>query len=117
MTHSAMNNAFRKGEAKMKRSVKRGMMRGIAAALAICGASVLADGKGGQIVADFTKPHTWGNPHHVADVVSSDKGLSFTINGEDPWFFGPTVEIPAVPSEPRRMAFTPMARYWRPRLL
>ena len=38
MTHSAMNNAFRKGEAKMKRSVKRGMMRGIAAALALCGA-------------------------------------------------------------------------------
>ena len=119
MTHSAMNNAFRKGEAKMKRSVKRGMMRGIAAALALCGTSVLADGKGGQIVADFTKPDTWGNPHHVADVVSSDKGLSFTINGEDPWFFGPTVEISAVPSEPRRMAFTmtcaptPRASSWQ----
>ena len=57
-------------------------------------------------IADFTKPNKWGNPHHVANVVSSDKGLSFSINGEDPWFFGPAIEIPAVPAEPRRMTFT-----------
>ena len=57
-------------------------------------------------IADFTGRHGWGNPHHVANVVSSEKGLSFEIDGEDPWFFGPTVEIPAVPAEPRRMAFT-----------
>ena len=57
-------------------------------------------------IADFTGRHGWGNPHHVANVGSSEKGLSFEIDGEDPWFFGPTVEIPAVPAEPRRMAFT-----------
>ena len=57
-------------------------------------------------IADFTKSHKWGNPHHVSNVVSSDQGLSFAIDGEDPWFFGPTIEVPAVPSEPRRMVFT-----------
>ena len=57
-------------------------------------------------IADFTGRHGWGNPHHVANVVSSENGLSFTIDGEDPWFFGPTVEIPSVPAEPRRLTFT-----------
>ena len=57
-------------------------------------------------IADFTGRHGWGNPHHVANVGSSEKGLSFEIDGEDPWFFGPKVEIPAVPAEPRRMTFT-----------
>ena len=79
-------------------------------AVALCATAAVANRTPAQgvrtAIADFTKPHKWGNPHHVVDVVSSEKGLSFAINGEDPWFFGPTVEIPAVPAEPRRMTFT-----------
>ena len=59
-----------------------------------------------QVIADFTGKHGWGNPHDVVDLASSGEGLSFSINGEDPWFFGPHVEISAVPAEPRRLAFT-----------
>ena len=74
----------------------------VVASVALTGAASGAE----QLIADFTGRHGWGNPHHVLNVASSEKGLSFQINGEDPWFFGPTVEIPAVPAEPRRMAFT-----------
>lgn len=65
-----------------------------------------AEGGARQTVADFTGRHGWGNPHDVVNVASSGEGLSFSINGEDPWFFGPPVEISAVPAEPRRLAFT-----------
>ena len=68
----------------------------VVASVALTGAASGAE----QLIADFTGRHGWGNPHHVLNVVSSEKGLSFAINGEDPWFFGPTVEIPAVPAEP-----------------
>ena len=82
------------------------MKKSIIAVFAFAAASLAFAQEQACTIADFTKPHKWGNPHHVANVVSSDKGLSFSINGEDPWFFGPTVEIPAVPAEPRRMTFT-----------
>ena len=82
------------------------MKRLILASAVIAGACWVFAQEQACTIADFTKPHTWGNPHHVANVGSSEKGLSFEIDGEDPWFFGPTVEIPAVPAEPRRMAFT-----------
>ncbi len=82
------------------------MKRLILASAVIAGACWVFAQEQTYTIADFTKPHKWGNPHHVANVVSSEKGLSFTIDGEDPWFFGPTVEIPAVPAEPRRMTFT-----------
>ena len=57
-------------------------------------------------IADFTEKHGWGNPHHVVNVKSSGEGLTFAINGEDPWFFGPVVEAPSVPVEPRRLEFS-----------
>ena len=80
------------------------LVAGIATVAAF--AAVAAAGGVERAIADFTGRHGWGNPHHVANVVSSENGLSFTIDGEDPWFFGPTVEIPSVPAEPRRLAFT-----------
>ena len=90
----------------MKVKVKRTMKKSIIAVVAFAAASLALAQEQACTIADFTKPHKWGNPHHVANVASSEKGLSFAINGEDPWFFGPTVEIPAVPAEPRRMTFT-----------
>ncbi len=82
------------------------MKESIITVVALAAVSLVLAQEQACTIADFTKPHKWGNPHHVANVVSSEKGIVFTINGEDPWFFGPTVEIPAVPAEPRRMAFT-----------
>ena len=74
-------------------------------ALASALAATAAAGGAEQVIADFTGKHGWGNPHHVTNVISSDKGLSFAIDGEDPWFFGPKIEISPVPAEPRRLAF------------
>ena len=82
------------------------MKNSIIAVVAFAAANLALAQEQAYTIADFTKPHKWGNPHHVANVASSEKGLSFAIDGEDPWFFGPAIEIPAVPAEPRRLSFT-----------
>jgi hypothetical protein len=47
---------------------------------------------------DFTRAETvreWGNPHHIAALQPTDAGLEITIDGNDPYFFGPARDYPA----------------------
>ena len=56
-------------------------------------------------IADFTKPHKWGNPHQVADVASSAEGLSFAVTGEDPWLIGPMQNFSPPPAGVKHTRF------------
>ncbi|MBP5319798.1 MAG: hypothetical protein J6334_02335 [Kiritimatiellae bacterium] len=55
-------------------------------------------------LADFTGAHGWGSPHHVKDVVSSEKGLTFTVTGDDPWFVSPPLTFPAAPAGAKQVS-------------
>ena len=47
---------------------------------------------------DFTGPDTareWGSPHDIAALRGTAEGLEITINGPDPYFFGPGRNYPA----------------------
>ena len=46
---------------------------------------------------DFTKPEVareWRNPHHISALEPKPDGLEITINGDDPYFFGPPRDYP-----------------------
>ena len=46
---------------------------------------------------DFTKSEIareWRNPHHISALRPTADGLEITINGDDPYFFGPTRNYP-----------------------
>ncbi|MDA1277683.1 MAG: hypothetical protein O2960_27100 [Verrucomicrobia bacterium] len=46
---------------------------------------------------DFTQTATareWEQPHHISALRPTDAGLEITINGNDPYFFGPAREYP-----------------------
>ena len=47
---------------------------------------------------DFTRSditREWGNPHHISTLRAADTGLEITIDGNDPYFFGPARDYPA----------------------
>lgn len=46
---------------------------------------------------DFTDPAVraqWGQPHHVSSLRPTPEGLEITINGDDPYFYGPARDYP-----------------------
>ncbi len=70
----------------------------------VCSLAFLSAARGSEIpVADFTRPHDWGSPHHVKDVASSERGLSFTVTDEDPWFINTKVQFPTAPDNTKHM--------------
>ena len=59
------------------------------------------------VLGDFTKDDSgWRAAHHLKDVEVSSAGTSFTVTGNDPWFLGPKVSIPAAPAAVAKVRFT-----------
>ena len=61
----------------------------------------------GVVLGDFTQSSNgWRAANHMADVKVSEKGTSFTVTDNDPWFLGPKVSIPAAPDGATKVRFT-----------
>lgn len=59
------------------------------------------------VLGDFSKGDSgWKAAHHLKDVAASEKGTSFTVTDNDPWFLGPKVAIPAAPEGATKVRFT-----------
>jgi hypothetical protein len=46
---------------------------------------------------DFTRAHVcreWGTPHDISELLPTPQGLEVSIDGEDPYFFGPPRDYP-----------------------
>ena len=66
--------------------------------LIICAASALCTVSAAEVtLGDFTQSgNGWKAAHHLKDVEVSAEGTSFTVTGNDPWFLGPKVTLPAM---------------------
>ena len=61
----------------------------------------------GIVLGDFTKGDGgWKAAHHLKDVVVSEKGTSFTVTDNDPWFLGPKIAMPAATEGATKVRFT-----------
>ncbi len=58
-------------------------------------------------LGDFAKGDGgWKAAHHMKDVEVSAAGTTFTVTGNDPWFLGPKVSIPAATDGATKVRFT-----------
>ena len=61
----------------------------------------------GVVLGDFTQSgNGWRAANHMTDVEVSEKGTSFMVTNNDPWFLGPKVAIPAAPEGATKVRFT-----------
>ena len=85
---------------------RTGLREGFVAATLALGVS-FAVAAGEIVLGDFTKgDNGWRAAHHLKDVAVSEKGTSFTVTDNDPWFLGPKISIPAAPAGATKVRFT-----------
>ena len=92
----------------MKRTIMRPAMdRAVWLALGCASAFALQAPAEAVVLADFSKADSgWKAASHMKDVAVSPEGMSFTVDGIDPWFLGPKVEIPSAKPGEDKVRFT-----------
>ena len=94
-----------KGMANRIRVVTGARFGFFAATLALGVSFAVAAGE--IVLGDFTKSNNgWRAAHQLKDVAVSEKGTSFTVTDNDPWFLGPKISIPAAPAGATKVRFT-----------